>query len=165
MVAAFVRFQMKTAAQIRFVNVISSGLFGIHYALLSAWSGSAVFFLASGRSAILLTSTGWKYKIYILWASVALCVLVSYFTYEHWYDIFPLLALCLGGLLDIQAKAIVSRGLGVLMHSCWFVFAILNGSQGGTVSTSLSIGSNLLGFWRHQLYPYLKTRDKSYFDI
>ncbi len=165
MAVAFLRFQMKTTRQIRKVNVASSFLFFVHYAFLSAWSGAILFLLGSTRSLLLLNEKIWPYRLYVAGATVVLSLVISLFTFKSWIDILPILGIGIGALVDVQSRVIVIRGLGVFMHGCWLAFALLNGSQGAVVSTSMGIISNLIGFWRQHLYPYLRTKDTKYFKI
>lgn len=165
MLSALIRFQMKTARQIRFMNIITAGIFGFHYLLLGGLSGAILCWIGSARSSLLMSKALWRYKLYIVIASLVLCSVVSFFIYESWIDLLPLFGLYFGTLMDAQHKAMRMRGFAVMSQCCWLIYNILVGSHGGMVSASLSVSSNIIGFWRHQLWPYLKTRDKRYFDI
>ena len=163
--AAFIRFQMKTTIQIRFMNIVSCTLFAIHYSFLLEWAGAIMFMIAGFRSILLMFARFWQYKNTIAIGAVILSAMTLFFTFSQWYHLMPLIAIFLGALMDIQPKAVFARLFGGLMHIFWLIYAISTGSQGGTLNSGIVIFSNLSGFWRHHLYPYIKTKDKTHFDM
>lgn len=160
--AAFIRFQMKTTRQIRIMNVVSCTLFAVHYALLQEWVGPVMYAIASARSLLLLFERFWLYKKIIAIGAIILSTVTLLFTYTYWYDLTALIAITLGAAMDIQSKAVNARLYGAFMHLFWLVYAVFTGSQGGAVNSSVVILSNASGYFRHHLYPYLKTKDKKY---
>lgn len=165
MILAVLRYQMKTARQIRFVNVFSAFTFAVHFYLLGAYSGAVLCLIASLRSSVLMRKAVWPYKKYVVLVSLVLCTIVTAFVYQGWIDILPLIGLYTGTLLDAQDKALKARAFGFSSSSSWFFYHFAVMSHGGIVSSIIALSSNLIGFWRHQLYPYLKTKDKKYFEI
>ena len=163
--ASVLRFQMKTSRQIRFVNLIASFLFAVHYCLLGTMAGAALSFLAGCRSSVLLNQIIWRYKRHVAFVVLGIAGFTTFLIYEDFYDVFPFLGVFFGTMMDMQSKAIYSRFFGAIMASSWFVFNFFVGSYGGLLSSTFNLLSNLIGFGRHQLIPYLKTKDKSYFDI
>lgn len=164
-ILGMLKYQLKTARHFRIGNVFSTGTFVIHYSFLGAWTAFGLSIVAVLRSASLLSPRLWMFKKYIAISSVIICTIIWALTSKNWYDVLPLCGLYFGAIIDIQDKAILARFFSVFSQSAWLVFHILSGSQGGAVNNSVNITSNLIGFWRHQLRPYLKTGDKKHFKI
>ena len=121
--------------------------------------------VACTRSALLINSKIWPYKKYVAGLAILAATTVISLTYSNWFDLLAFGGVVFGTLADFQSKAMMNRFFACIYHSMWLVFNIFTGSYGGMASTLINISSNLIGFWRHQLYPYLKTGDKEYFKI
>lgn len=165
MVLVIIRFQQKTSLQIRKWNMATTSAFALHYAFLASWSGCIIMIIAGFRSGLLVNQKFWVHKKKIGVSAVTIGLFFTGFSFETWVDALPFLGLFFGTLTDLQSRAMTARFFAVIYQSMWLVFNIMEGSQGGMANSAINITTNIVGFWRHQLYPYLKTGNKDYFKI
>ncbi len=165
LVFGVLRYQMKTAFQIRLVSVIATAFFALHYIGFGAWSGLIFCSIAVTRGSILLHPKLFEHRRYIAAITICVCVIALWFTYKQWTDVLPFLGLVIGTFRDIQTKAIMARGFGFMSVTMWIIFNAFLGSWTALINDLLIVASNIIGTWRHHLRPYLKTGDKSVFDI
>lgn len=143
------RFQMRTAVQMRHVNIVVALLFSLHYGLMGATAGMVLCFIAATRSSVLSFDFFWRRRNWVGVFYFALCTLAFIPTYHSWLDILPLIGLYCGCLIDLQHNAVRVRALALGGQCVWFTYNLLLGSYGGMFSSALNMVSNGIGYYRH----------------
>lgn len=158
-------YQFKTARQMRIGNILTSTFFGIHYYLMGAIYAASLSAIGVFYRLALTHNDLFQYRKYLAAVALALSSVFFILFFDGWISAFIYVGMIFSIAMDFQSKALHMRFCALLSVPCWLVYNFLIGSQGGFISTLITMTSNVIGFARHQLWPYMKTRDKRYFDI
>ena len=110
-----------------FLNLAMNFVAGIQFICLDSWSGGFVCIFAAFRYIIYMLKEKNKFfsKIYVPILFIIANIIISIFTYEIWYDIFPAISgvsLCITAWFD-NVKVLKIGSLAVC--PIWFVYDIL----------------------------------------
>lgn len=150
-ILGFINYQTKSSKTILIINMITCGVFCVHYLLIGAISGFALNSIGMIRN-IVYTNRDKKVFASPVWPFVfALIMLIAgIMTWQDWRSI-----LMIGGLLVNSLGLSLKKAQHIrytLMISCPLVLAydLLVHSYGGIVYESMAIISALIGIFRYR---------------
>ena len=150
-ILGFINYQTKSSKTILIINMITCGVFCVHYLLIGAISGFALNSIGMIRN-IVYTNRDKKIFASPLWPYVfALIMLIAgMITWQDWRSVLMIIGLLVNSLGLSLKKAQHIRY--TLMISCPLVLAydILVHSYGGIVYESMAIISALIGIFRYR---------------
>ncbi len=155
-----VSYQSKKQKSIFALQFFGTMLFIVHFFMIGAIMGALLNALATVRAAVFLfkdklKADRWPWFIAFVVAYFAAYVLnFTLFDKEvtplnlviELLPVVGMVALHLGFRLK---KAADIRRCGLVASPSWLIYNILAGSWGGAICDSLSLGSIIVGMWRH----------------
>ena len=120
----------KKKKDILFTQIVSYIFFVVHYYLLSGITGAYCNLIGLIAFVIiyLIDNRDIKYKKYIKLSMAPIVVLLSLFTYNDIYSIFPIVAVGAVMLSFSYDNEHFIRFIGVVSALCWLIYAIYCGS-------------------------------------
>lgn len=128
------------------VLLISANVaFALQFMFFASWTAAVLTLLVIVRIMLARRYVGSrKVLVGVLLANL----LAAALTWQHWVDVFPLIAATLGSLSMFLLRGIAMRvGLG-LAALAWMLNNILIGSIGGTLAEGLVVVTNAITIWR-----------------
>ena len=147
-------YQLKSRKWILFFGALARALFILQYVLLGAFSGAVLDLIAilaallAGRKNHPLIK---KLLLPIIVVIHSAILVASILLYQHWYDIFVLLAatFCVAALWFSRERLI--RAVSLCGSPCWLVYNIASKAYFSAVSDTFAILSLLLAIWRYDI--------------
>jgi hypothetical protein len=135
---------LKNDVRLKVTLIISGILFGIHFSLLSAWTGAASEFLT-----ILRTLTSIFYKdVRAMLIFMAAYLVAGFTTCQNATDALPYLASLFATYGMFSLTGVRMRLVFVVGQSCWLAYSILHQSIGASLLYAILIPSTLFTAWR-----------------
>lgn len=128
------------------VLLISANVaFALQFMFFSSWTAAVLTLLVIVRIMLARRYLGSRKVL----AGVLIANLVAAaLTWQHWVDVFPLVAAAFGSVSMFLLRGIAMRvGLG-LAAMAWMINNILIGSIGGTLAEGLVVVTNAITIWR-----------------
>ena len=143
-------FQREKRSHMLILKILSSVLYGIHFALLGAWTGSAMNVVAATRSYVFKQRTEKKWADNKAWLFVffILIVIFGIFTWEGYYSILPMIATSLYTIAFWMKKPRIIRLLSLIGPPFWLIYNIIVNSIAGMATELLLVISILIGIFR-----------------
>jgi len=118
---------------------ISSVLMAAHYALLGAWVGVAICFVAAGRYWVAnKTRSTWWMTFFM-----ALGMACGYFTYLGPQSALPVLANILATYAVFQLRGVPLRAVMLAVSACWITYNVTHGSLVGITQEAFYSALNI----------------------
>lgn len=145
-IVGFISYQMKSQTNVLLLQVITSGLFCIHYFLLDATSGMAlnIIMLIRGIVYYFRSKYNWKENVSpIIFAVIVL--IVSIFSWQAWYSIFIVLGLLIHTLCMAMKSAQNVRKSILITSPLVLIYNVFVLSIGGIAYESIAVISSIIG--------------------
>ena len=113
----------KKKKQIVFYLIMSTILFGLHYACLTAWTGAVIAAIELVFLIVMYfleVKEKTKYNVYLCVSTMVLTIVLSILTWDTWISLLPMVAMVIYLLGLIFSNVIVVK-------ACTFTRLILNG--------------------------------------
>lgn len=132
-------------------EVVLNAVFGINYALLSAWSGLAVALAATVHSLCVtyFNNNDKKFPWWISLIFVAIYGAITVFTFDGIKDIFPFISSVMFTLAITQKVPLKYRLLKATLSLMWLVYDLCVMSYGSVITRILSIFSHGIAIIRN----------------
>lgn len=141
----------KNKKDILFIQIFSTIAFAIHYYLLGGIT-AIVCNLISLLIIIIIyffeKHNGKNKKVLIL-STIPLLILISLFTYENIFSIFPIIASTIVLVSFIISNENTIRISGIISALCWMVYAIIYKSYAGIFFEAFSAVSTFIAFLKN----------------
>jgi len=143
-------FQMKTRKKILGLQLASETLWVTHYALLGAYTGMALNFVAAARCFVYAKreTKKWADKPLIPWLFFTVAVIVTLLSWTGPASLLPMASVCITSFVAWSKRPVIIRVFSIPGCVCWFVFNLLSGSYAGVVTEILNITSIVTGIIR-----------------
>lgn len=143
-------YQQKTRAGLLISKLVSDVIWFLQYALCGAWTGAAISIIAMIRELIFINrQKKWAQSPLWLVFFLILSVVSGIITWKNVYSIFPCIASALAVIGFWIGKPKLSRFLSYPISACMLTYAISNAIIMSIVNELLSIGSSIVGNFRH----------------
>lgn len=132
------------------VWIVSNVIWLTHYTMLGAYVGAANVLINIIRSVLYLIKD-WRqsrYKMHVFWGLVAAFLLSSAITYQHWSDVFPLLASVGTCVAFFLLTGLRGRVLLLFANLGWLFYAVVHGSYGGMIGSAAAFLVTLVTIFR-----------------
>ena len=151
-----VAFASKQDDRLMVLLISANVAFALQFMFFASWTAAVLTLLVIVRIVLARRFVG-SHKV-LAAVLVANC-LAAVLTWQHWVDVFPLIAATLGSLSMFLLRGIAMRvGLG-LAELAWMLNNLLIGSIGGTLAEGLVVVTNAITIWRmlraRRKYPEL----------
>lgn len=143
-------FQMKTRQKILGFQLVSETLWVTHYALLGAYTGMALNFVAAARCFVYAKreTKKWADKPIIPWLFFTAAVIVALLSWTGPASLLPMASVCITSFVAWSKRPVIIRVFSIPGCACWFVFNLLSGSYAGVLTEILNISSIVAGIIR-----------------
>lgn len=143
-------YQQKQRKPLLRWKLMSDVTWALHYAVAGNFSGAAVGTIGIARESTFLAIEDKKIDRRPFLAVFFLCALGSvWLTWKGWASILPAIASMLSVISFWQQKPRLSRFLALPISACMLSYDILVGSYSGIGNELLTLGSVLIGIYRH----------------
>lgn len=146
-ILAFSYFK-KNKKDILFIQIFSTIAFAIHYYLLGGITAIACNLISLLIIIIIyfFEKHNGKNKKVLIFSTIPLLILISLFTYENIFSIFPIIASTIVLVSFIISNENTIRISGIISALCWMVYAIIYKSYAGIVFEAFSAVSTFIAF-------------------
>ena len=143
-------FQREKRSHMLILKILSSIFYGIHFALLGAWTGSAMNVVAAARSYVFKQRTEKKWADNKAWlfAFLILIIVSGIFTWGGYYSLLPMIGTSISTAAFWMKKPRLIRLLCLIGPPFWLVYNIIVQSIAGMVTELLVVISILVGILR-----------------
>lgn len=150
LILAFSYFK-KSKKEILFIQIFSTVAFALHYYLLSGITATTCNLISLLIIIIVyfFEKKNAKNKKLLIFSTIPLLVLISLFTYENIFSIFPIVASTILLLSFILSDENVIRISGVVSALCWLIYAFIYRSYVGVFFEFFSMITTLLAFLKN----------------
>ena len=158
-ILAFSYFK-KEKKEILFIQIFSTIAFAIHYYLLSGITGT-ICNLISLLIIIMIyffEKKEGKNKRILIFSTIPLLILISLFTYENIYSIFPIIASTVILISFVLSNENTIRISGIISAVCWVIYSVMYGSYAGVFFEGVSIITTFIAFLKN------KNNNKKYLE-
>lgn len=141
----------KNKKDILFIQIFSTIAFAIHYYLLGGMTATVCNLISLLIIIIIYffeKHDGKNKKVLIL-STIPLLILISLFTYENIFSIFPIIASTIVLISFIISNENTIRISGIISALCWMVYAIIYKSYAGIFFEAFSAVSTFIAFLRN----------------
>jgi len=137
-------FWQKNDRKFLLINAIAACVWGIHYALLSAWVGAALDVLVALRS--YLSSRGMKlhHRPWNVAVFGSAFLAIGAVTYRQPIDILPTAACLLATMTTIYWHSFRLRYSMLLVIMLWLIYNYTSNSIGGTLCSTTMLGVQII---------------------
>lgn len=150
-ILAFSYFK-KEKKEILFIQIFSTIAFAIHYYLLSGITGTIcnlislliiiiIYFFEKKES---------KNKKLLVFFTIPLLILISLFTYENIYSIFPIIASTVILISFVLSNENTIRISGIISALCWLIYAAMYKSYVGVFFEGFSMYTTFIAFLKNK---------------
>lgn len=151
-------FQKNKRRLMLLLQMSSAFLFAIHFALLGAWTGSAMNFVNTLRSYI-FANKGNKYwannKVWVL-VFILLFSIFTLITWQGWISLLPLIAMISGTIAFWLDNPRHIRLLSLISPPAWFIYNLTFNSYPGMIIEVLLFLSIIIGIFRFDIIAQKK---------
>lgn len=160
--ASVVSFQCKSHGKVLFWRSMNETAFGLQFILLGASTGLMMNVIGCVRNYLLAKNVhlGKSNRTFVFVFS-ALFVVLGLLTWEGAKSIVIILAKVLSTAAYGNKNLLIVRTVILLTSSSWLVYDFLVGSYAGVVCEILTLGSLVVGIFRYDVLPRLKSKEKS----
>lgn len=149
LVAAVISFQQRTYKGILVLQLVSSGLFAFHFAMLGAYTGAVLNAIAAVRSLIYAyKGKPWADNILWFWLFCVLSVMVGVFTWNGPLSILPVLGMISTTAVFLTKTPKMVRIVSFPSSPLWLVYNIFTHSLGGVITEVISMISIIVAMIR-----------------
>ncbi|MBI3573535.1 YgjV family protein [Candidatus Kaiserbacteria bacterium] len=151
LVIAVFSYQGKTRNQILNRQIVSSSLFIIHFALLSAWTGALTNVIVVARNWVFARKEIHAWAKHTGWVLFFCIVSVGtlYFSWQGFISLLPVTSVLLGIYARWQEKAAQIRAYGLVGCLLWIPYTIVVHSYAGTLTQLVIAGGIIFGIFQH----------------
>lgn len=158
MIVAISAYQTNTRKSILLLGMTASLLWSAHFFLLGAATGSALNLLSTVRTGIYLRVRPSRRNMWIMWSFAGLLALATVLTWHGLISLLPFMGSMFGVLGDWQKRPKYIRRLNFGSSPSWLVYNVISGSYPGIAVEILKMSSNLIGQYRFDLKPAIRSR-------
>ena len=155
-------YQCRKKRNMLVCDALAAIFYGIHYFLLSAFSGgwSQIIILARTICVLIKDEEHRKWNG-LFWIFIAAYIVVGILTFDAWYSILAIIASLMFLVATWKFKdAQKIRYLALPAKILWLIYNICVVSIPGIIAKTLAIISILLGLWRNRKVTSKKKRVK-----
>ena len=120
-------------------------VFGVHFFLLTAYSGAFVAFINAMRT---FTSMRFHNSNKLLYFFLSLYLLAAFVTYEDAIDLLPIISGSIGTIALFKLSGLPLRVAFVFNEIGWLSYAVIVQSIGGMINNSFTLCANLITMYR-----------------
>ena len=142
---------MKKKKDILFIQIFSAIAFAIHYYLLNGITASVCNIISLVIITIIyfFEKFNGKNKKILIFITIPLLVLISLFTYENLFSIFPIIASTIVLINFIISNENTIRIAGIISATCWMVYAIIYKSYVGMLFEGIIIVTTFIAYLKN----------------
>ncbi len=160
-VVAVSSFQKNSQKGILALQMVSSTLFCIHFALLGAYVGAMLNAIAALRAFVFgQKDRPWaKNKFWLVFFTVV-CIAAGVLTWDTVFSALPILGMVFTTVAFWIEDPVLVRRLSFPSSPCWLIYNLVNGSWAGVMTESFVICSILVAMWRYEWSHVARARKK-----
>ena len=146
-ILAFSYFK-KNKKDILFIQIFSTLAFAIHYYLLGGMTATVCNLISLLIIIIIyiFEKQNGKNKMILVLSTIPLLILITLFTYENIFSIFPIIASSIVLISFIISNEDVIRISGIISALCWIIYATIYKSYAGIIFEAFSMISTSIAF-------------------
>ena len=147
----FLTYQTKTQERLLLLQMLTCGIFCIHYLLIGATVGAMLNLIALVRNvAYFYRNKMLKGAHWIPVSFMILCGAAGIFAWEAWYSIFSTVGIVINsGCMSFSNPQNVRKSI-LVTSPMVLVYNIFAKSIGGSIYESVAIVSAIVGIWRYR---------------
>ena len=152
MTFAIISFQMKTSGKILIVQSIASGLWIVHFSLLSAYTGAVLNIFSVARNFLyyFLQKKEVKGKIYFSMGAAAVGLALSIITYADAWSLLPMIGMTIQCFSFSITRAKYLRIANLFASPFWLTYDIYFRSYVGTATEIFAMISMIVALIRYR---------------
>jgi hypothetical protein len=148
----FLSYQRNDRKWILFAQVGAMGFFAVHFALLGAYTGAAMYLIATARNGVyFFRPRRWADSIVWIWGFFAAFIIAGMFTFDSPFCLFPIAAM----MVDTEALHMASprrtRLLELVCSAAWIVYAVYERSVPAAACEVVIILFILYAVWKFDI--------------
>ena len=165
-ILAFSYFKKKTK-EIIYIQIFSTIGFAVHYYLLSGITGTIRNLISLLIQIIIyiFEKKEGKNKKILIFFTTPLLILISLFTYENIYSIFPIIASTVILISFVLSNENTIRISGIISALCWLIYAAIYKSYAGVFFEGISMITTFIAFLKNNNKDIFKNRKVIVFDL
>ena len=165
-ILAFSYFK-KEKKEILFLQIYSTIAFSIHYYLLSGITGTICNLISLLIIIIIyfFEKKEGKNKKLLVFSTIPLLILISLFTYENIYSLFPIIASTVVLISFVLSNENTIRISGIISALCWLIYAAIYKSYAGVFFEGISMITTFIAFLKNKKKNILKNKKVIVFDL
>ena len=148
-------YQFKSQKVMFGINALTDAIWTVHYFFLNAYHVALTVLIAAIRTTLCVFVIP-KYKVAIVALGIIIAWIICTFFYLQTNNVLDLLPAVTGIVYGLSTyfheDYMKSRLLMVLGKILWIVIGCLSGSIAEIISSSMALGSIILGYVRHKKY-------------
>lgn len=146
-------FQVDRRRKMLYLKAVASVLFTIHFALLGAWTGSALNGVNVFRCSIFSLKNQYKWAHHAFWLYLFLGFIwaATLISWQGYISLLPMAGMTFGSIAFWMSDPKKIRTIALITPVAWFTYNFLSGSYPGMATDTLLFLSNLIGIIRFDL--------------
>ncbi len=131
--------------KVRLILALSTVALALHFILLGNPTAAAIATLSASRSGLSMFHGMRKKAYFLVPFYISTTIIVTFFTYEQWFDLFPVLSTCVGTYAFFYWQSPKLRYSFIFGSCLWLTHNILAHSYGPIIMELSLIAANV---WR-----------------
>jgi len=158
----FLVFQVDDRKKMLRLQMWAMILFGVHFFLLRAPTGSALNFIGATRNYAFDRFHKHKWSKILLWIFVGIFSAATILTWQGPLSLLPAIGMISGTVAFWQASPRAVRIISLIGPPAWFIYNAISGSYPGMAADTVFFASNLAGIYRFDIRGRKKKPVKLY---
>ena len=145
----FVSFHLKTRKVLLTLQALSLFLWGVHFALLTAWTGMLISVINSLITVLFVFKENKLLRKFMFPASFLMVIVAALLTWDQ-YSQFALMGVCFMLIAKWQTNLKRIRQISILANISWIIYDYFVGSWGGVLAEILFTFSVIISLKRNK---------------
>jgi len=142
-------FQFNNRKSMLYLQLISAFLFGIHFAMLNAWTGALMNFINCFRCYVFANNEKkWAKSNLWLYLFLSLFWISGILSWQSWYSILPIVGMTAGTIAFWMKNTTKIRFISLISPPSWFTHNFIVNSYSGMLGEIFIFISTITGIWR-----------------
>lgn len=146
-------YQVNNRKLMLYISIVSALIWGIHYGMLGAWTGSAMCMIQSARNYVFSKKQerNWAKSIVWVYLFLGIFITLTIFTWEGIISLFPLMGITTSTIAFWMNNPKHIRRISVINSPSWFIYDFISKSYPGMIADVVIFISIIIGIIRFDI--------------
>ena len=150
-------FQVNDRRLILRLQILSCAVWAVYYMLMGAYTATALIAIGIVRSYLF---DQYRSQEWLLQMTIAVYAIATLIIWKDWTSIMAFIGITIATFAIWQNNPRSIRSISLVVTPFWLTYNYLNGSYLGIVGDLVTFTSVLLGVWRFDILPFVRSRSK-----